>query len=189
MASSLSGLSALGTGLGFIFSADCQEGYSWSMFAEACQPSGVCPNNKVWDGAACNVAGAPKVQPCPSGQFRSPSGECTTNFCPEGNEPAPGGGCQPSKCKPGQVQWSEGGVEKCGTMVEYNAYVAKVTGKTPSKTGGDYVKTTPPVIGQTAESSIPWGTVAVVGLVLAGGYMIYRKKHMAKNPYDYDYGY
>ena len=164
MASPLSGLSALGIGLGED-SESCAQGMElW--------PDGVCRSGIFGAGSTKMLCGDDEYWSntqlvcikssfaCPEGQFpNGPGGACTTNFCSEGNEPAPGGGCQPaSKCKPGQVKWSEGGVEKCGTMDEYNAYVAKVTGKTPAKTGGGYVKTTTPVVGQPAESSIPWGT-------------------------------
>ena len=58
----------------------------------------------------------------------------------------PAGVIVPTKgCSAGQVQWNENGVDKCGSLDEYNAFVARASGsgtKTPAKTtgGGGFVK-------------------------------------------------
>lgn len=169
MASSLSGASALGVfnGLGWLWTSDSE-----------CQP-GDKPNNF---GPGCTTGGHQNDSCLEKGMvYDYAKGDCVQKS---------GGGGDFVACQPGQVQWNDGGVEKCGSMSEYNAYVARVTGSgakpsTAKASGGGVVKPTVPGVPVESQSEIPWGTIALAAVAF-GGFLVWRKKRMTSNGYDED---
>lgn len=157
-----SGGPTLGRGLGFDFTKDCPTGQYWSTFGQEC------------------VSNASSNWACPEGQEWDGYG-CKDLPTPSASGP----------CKAGQVQWSENGVDKCGTMAEYNAFVAKVTGSgTKTTGGGGFVKPTVPVTpGVVVEDGVDWKPLAAMAVLAAAVVTIIvrkRNRGMTSNSHGYD---
>lgn len=108
----------------------------------------------------------------------------------------PAGVIVPTKgCSAGQVQWNENGVDKCGSLDEYNDFVARASGsgtKTPAKTtgGGGFVKPTVPVTpGVAVEDGVDWKPLAAMAVLAAAVVTIIvrkRNRGMTSNSHGYD---